>query len=108
MMNDKRHFKYTDKNGVKQTDIEVHVDDPEYYAKLVKAKDAFYDAEKIRERKWRNTQLTESDWMLLPDATFKGEPVTGSVYEEEILEYRKALRDYNLTTDERPESPDWY
>lgn len=104
----KRTFGYTDKNGDKQTDIDIYVEDTEYYEKLVKAKNTFYETEKIREREWRNSALTECDWMLLPDATFNGELVSGSDYETEIKEYRAKLREYNLTTDSRPEKPSWF
>lgn len=104
----RRYFSYTDKYGVVQNDIEVHKEDEEYYALLVKAKNTFLDTEKLRERKWRNSELSGCDWMLVPDATYGGELITGSSMYTDIMAYRTALREYNLTTDERPTRPDWY
>lgn len=60
------------------------------------------------EREWRNERLTNSDKMLVADATYNGQPLFGSTELDEILAYRQQLRDYNLTTDDRPVPPTWY
>jgi hypothetical protein len=46
--------------------------------------------------------------MLVADATHGGEPLAGSQKLQDIMDYRAALRDYNLTTDDRPERPEWF
>lgn len=68
----------------------------------------FLEAEAVTERAWRNYELTNTDWMLVVDATYGGEPLAGSQKLDDILTYRLALREYNLTTDDRPERPEWF
>ena len=65
------------------------------------------NSQKAYERDWRNHELSETDWMLVADATFGGEPLAGSDKLDEIIEYRRTLREYNLTTDDRPAKPAW-
>lgn len=69
---------------------------------------AFYESEKITERIWRNDELTATDWCLIEDATYAGNLLKGSTELAEIKAYRQALREYNLTTDVRPERPEWF
>ncbi|CAL9955309.1 hypothetical protein VPHD518_0008 [Vibrio phage D518] len=64
--------------------------------------------EKDYERDWRNYELTNTDWMLVGDATYGGELLAGSSHLDDIVEYRSQLRAYNLTTDTRPERPEWF
>lgn len=59
------------------------------------------------EREWRNRQLTNTDWLMVPDATFGGEPLAGSSKYEDIRLYRDALRNYDFINEDRPEMPDW-
>jgi len=66
------------------------------------------ESEKYYERDWRNYELDNTDWMLVADATHGGEPLAGSQKLQDIMDYRAALRDYNLTTDDRPERPEWF
>ncbi|CAM0053019.1 hypothetical protein VPHK479_0008 [Vibrio phage K479] len=70
--------------------------------------DNWLELEKAYERDWRNYELTNTDWMLVPDATYGGEPLSGSSKLEDIILYRAQLREYNLTTDVRPERPEWF
>lgn len=65
------------------------------------------ESEKDYERDWRNYELTSTDWMLVSDATFGGEPLAGSEKLDEVIEYRRTLREYNLATDDRPPKPSW-
>lgn len=60
------------------------------------------------ERDWRNYELTNTDWMLVPDATYAGELLAGSQKLTDIMDYRTRLREYNLTTDDRPSRPEWF
>ncbi len=57
------------------------------------------------EREWRNNELLETDWMMIPDASFKGVDLEGSYYLHEVKAYRKALREYDLTYPNRPIKP---
>ena len=66
------------------------------------------ESEQYYERDWRNYELDNTDWMLVPDATHGGEPLAGSQKLQDIMDYRAALRDYNLTTEDRPERPEWF
>lgn len=60
------------------------------------------------ERDWRNYELDSTDWMLVSDATYEGIALVDSTRLDEILIYRSSLRNYNLTTDDRPIRPTWY
>ena len=66
------------------------------------------ETNKQKEREWRNERLAETDWMMIPDATYDGLPLSGSARLQDITDYRNQLRMYNLTTDERPTPPTWY
>lgn len=70
--------------------------------------DNWLEREKDYERDWRNYELTNTDWMLVSDATYGGELLAGSSNLEDIVAYRAQLREYNLTTDDRPERPEWF
>lgn len=100
----KRVFTYTvgqDPTVFTVEDLELHPHMDQMYANWL-------EREKEYERDWRNHELTSSDWMLMPDATYAGEPLAGSQKIQDIIDYRKLLREYNLTTDLRPEKPEWY
>ena len=75
---------------------------------LVEQYQEFLEAHTPYERAWRNRELDKTDWMLVADATYGGEPLAGSQKQQDIMDYRTALRDYNLTTDDRPERPEWF
>lgn len=100
----KRQFTFTVGNnpevlGVK--DLTAHPEVQQVYVNWL-------ESEKEYERDWRNWELNGSDWMLVPDATYAGKPLAGSTELNDIVMYRQALRDYNLTTDDRPERPEWF
>jgi len=57
------------------------------------------------ERDWRNWELSETDWMLIPDATFNGELIAGSPIYDIVIAWRQALRDYDLRLESRPIKP---
>ncbi len=60
------------------------------------------------ERDWRNSELRRTDCLLLPDSTYNGNLVIGSVFETEILLYRSSLRGYDLKEVNRPNRPNWF
>ncbi len=102
--------KITKKSFSKLIDGEVILITPDNYITLgVESQYMdFLNAEKITERLWRNKELNGTDWMLVHDATYAGKPLAGSPELEDIKVYRQALRAYNLTTDDRPERPQWF
>lgn len=84
---------------------------PTHHPKYVKAKeliDNFNIDQMNRERRWRNSELSGSDWMLVEDATYNGKELVGSTELVDIKAYRQTLREYNLTSEPRPERPAWY
>ncbi|CAH9011761.1 conserved hypothetical protein [Vibrio phage 168E36-1] len=83
-------------------------DDVDQYSHMIPVYENWLEAEKEYERDWRNYELSNTDWMLVPDATYGGLPLAGSQTLQDIVEYRTALRDYNLTTEDRPTRPDWF
>ncbi len=99
-------FKFN-KDGKLYIDPDLGEWDEEFTKKMMEARDKHYSSQKPRERAWRNSELAETDWMLVADATFGGEPLAGSDRLDEVIEYRHALREYNLTTDDRPAKPTW-
>ena len=66
------------------------------------------NASKERERKWRNEELSKTDYMLADDATYKKIRIKTSAFKDDILTYREALRDYDLMLQERPIRPEWF
>ena len=68
----------------------------------------FLEAESTTEREWRNLELSGTDYMLMPDATYNKTKMSGSSMLDDIMAYREKLRNYNLTTDPRPERPIWF
>ncbi|EKD9324332.1 hypothetical protein OS347_000757 [Vibrio vulnificus] len=60
------------------------------------------------ERDWRNHELSITDFMMMPDATYKKQLIKGSLFETEIINYRNALREYNLKDEDRPIRPTWF
>lgn len=70
--------------------------------------EAFYISNIPIERSWRNRELAATDYMLLPDATFEGIPLAGTLRLEEIIQYREYLRAYDLKYMDRPLRPYWY
>lgn len=89
-----------------ESDIES-IEDPKLKEWAEAAYSRYLHQEKHYERNWRNYELTQSDWMLVSDATFEGENLAGSDRLEEIKEYRKKLREYDLTKPNRPIKPTW-
>lgn len=105
----KRQFKYVGKDGEVETDASKYEqEDPEFHLKVIKAHSSFLTGLAETERQWRNAELGVTDRLMLSDSTYNGQSVKGSSLETEILEYRRKLRLYNLTTDERPVRPDWF
>lgn len=105
----KREFKYTDPSGSKQTDIEIYSSDLDYYAKLVRMKARFYLVQSTEEQSWRNGELDLTDKLLQVDSTYKGVPVKGTSWYDDLITYRAELRDYAYTTsDIRPIRPVWF
>lgn len=91
-----------------ESDIPSFVDHSKY-EKILKSRDAFYKSQSVIERKWRNETLNSLSWMFEPEATYGGSAIGGSgdpMYED-ILQYRRDLRSYNLTTENRPQKPHW-
>lgn len=107
----KRRFEYTIDGVVHSDTTPEYVDslelNSEQKAEVVRLITKFHNQLAYYERKWRNRRLAETDWMMVPDATFGGEPLSGSDKLDEIIEYRRTLREYNLTTDDRPAKPAW-
>ncbi len=108
----KRVLEYT-VNGAKHTDTSsTYVDGlglaPGSRAELDRLITSHHNQLGYYERKWRNRRFAETDWMLVPDATYGGKALADSPELVDILTYRTALRDYNLTTDARPEKPTWF
>ncbi|MCU8498504.1 phage tail assembly chaperone [Vibrio vulnificus] len=66
------------------------------------------ESETSYERAWRNHELSVTDFMMMPDATYKKVLIKGSIYESEVLAYRAALREYNLKDQDRPTRPVWF
>lgn len=100
----RRKFTFT----VGCSDIVLTVDDLDDYPHVQKIYENWLESEKNYERDWRNYELSSTDWLLLPDATYSGEPLAGSTKLVEIMKYRTDLRAYNLTTDDRPLRPTWF
>ena len=69
---------------------------------------AFLISEIHNERKWRNNELNLTDRLLFSDSTFNGVPVKECFYLDDIMAYRKKLKDYDLLYSPRPERPDWF
>lgn len=89
-------------------DVPLLIDHPKH-GDIVAARDTFYKSQSLIERQWRNETLNSLSWMFEPEATYGGSPIGGSgdpMYED-ILQYRRDLRSYNLTTDDRPTPPQW-
>ncbi len=70
--------------------------------------EAHYLSEMHYERKWRNNELLLTDALMFVDATYNGKLVKNSEYFQEILDYRKALRQYDLKYQPRPKRPNWF
>ena len=81
------------------------IEDPVYKAKVERAYEGFLKTLRLSERDWRNQELKNTDWMMIPDATFKGVELAGSLYLQQVIEYRKALRAYDLCLEDRPIKP---
>ncbi len=80
----------------------------EFIQKRQQQEEAHLTSEMYNERRWRNDELTLTDKFLLPDATYHSEAVQTSTMLDEILEYRRALRSYDLKYQPRPERPEWF
>lgn len=70
--------------------------------------EANYVSEMYNERLWRNDELRATDNLLPEDATYNGQSVRNTEYYAQIMEYRKAIRDYDLKYMPRPVAPDWF
>ncbi|CAL9955740.1 hypothetical protein VPHD292_0013 [Vibrio phage D292] len=100
----KRVFTYT----AGQDPTVFTVDDLDKHPHMQELYENWLEREKDYEREWRNYELTNTDWMLVPDATYGGVALSDSSELTDITAYREALRAYNLTTDPRPERPEWF
>ncbi len=80
----------------------------EFIQKRQQQYEAHLRSEMYNERRWRNAELTLTDKFLLPDATYHSAAVQTSTMLDEILEYRQALRSYDLKYQPRPERPEWF
>lgn len=102
--------KFYDKEGVLrlEDELELFADDTEFYDSVLALWDRQSVSNKFQERKWRNTELADTDWMLVADATYGGEPLAGSEMLASIKTYRDNLRSYDLVYANRPVRPEWY
>ena len=80
----------------------------DFIEKRQRQEEAHRVSEIYHERKWRNEELILTDKLLFLDATYQGQRVEGSSLKAEILDYRAALRAYDLKHMERPERPEWF
>ena len=80
----------------------------EFIQKRQQQQEAHLTSEMYNERHWRNAELLLTDKMLLPDATYHSQQIQGSTMLDEIMNYRRALREYDLKYQPRPERPQWF
>lgn len=111
MEEDKKQFSYTIKN-VEHSDVSeeylnsLSLTDEE--KKEVLFQKLRYDNHIVYfERLWRDRILSMTDWLMVEDASINGEEIRQSDKFEEIKTYRKALRDYDPTIEDRPVRPKW-
>ncbi len=108
----KQVFTYKTDDGLEHSNInadyinKLALDD-ESRAFLFKKITKFYNQLEYFEKKWRNRQLTNTDWLMVEDATFGGQEIRDSIKFEEIKTYRKSLRNYKPKEEDRPIKPDW-
>jgi hypothetical protein len=69
---------------------------------------SWLDSEEYNERVWRNRELSSTDYMLIPDATYGGDIISETDKLQDIVNYRNQLRAYNLRDDDRPVRPEWF
>lgn len=80
------------------------VDHPE----LATVYDNWLTSQMDYERDWRDYELSKTDYMMLSDAEYQGVPLPGTTQLQDILDYRAALKLYDLRTQSRPDRPVWY
>ncbi len=112
-MSSKRPFRFRLPNGTVETNtdpayLKTLVMTDEFIQKRQQQYEAHLRSEMYNERRWRNAELTLTDKLLLPDATYHSQKVQGNIMYDEIMAYRRALRDYDLKYQSRPERPDWF
>lgn len=102
--------KFYDKEGVLRNEDELYLfkDDIDFHKSILDQWDRCLVLDEFVERKWRNKELLDTDWMLTSDATYAGLKLEGSAYLEDIKNYREALREYDLTYANRPARPPWF
>lgn len=106
-MKDKLVFVFTLSDGVSRTDVESVRDTP-FYERVVQKEKAFYSKNSMYEEEWVLSELRNTDYMLLEDATYKGTSLSEAMIED-VKRYRSALRNYQWRTKEpRPLRPSWY
>ena len=107
---EKAVFQFYSPSGEIETDIEVYRDNPEFYAELLQKRAVFYGKQvSTYEEMWVKQELARTDYMTLPDATYKGERLAydGSKVKD-LMNYRDQLRKYQWRTHEpRPVKPEW-
>lgn len=69
---------------------------------------AHYVSEMHYERQWRDRELLLTDRLMFEDSTVRGGKIRTGNYYQQLLEYRSALRDYDLKYQPRPERPVWF
>jgi len=69
--------------------------------------EAHYKGIEYYERKWRNEQLSKTDYLMIPDATHNKRSMRDTPEGQQIKEYRHALRDYDCSKQARPVTPSW-
>ena len=99
-----------DKHGLatRSTDyLQYKTSNPDYYLSLLTKRNAFRVLHQYQEKKWRNEELSATDYMMVEDSTYKGKIIlTYTTYKEDIIKYRTALRNYDGIAD-RPQQPVW-
>ena len=80
----------------------------DFIQKRQQQEEAHLVSEMQHERQWRNQELALTDKLMLPDSTYNRVQVEGSAMKHEIMEYRQALRNYDLKYQPRPERPEWF
>ena len=92
---EKRHYKFKLPTGEEfetTETLKLFKIDPELLKEVIDNEVKFYSAQEPNEKAWRNKELQDTDWMLMPDVVVE--------HLDEVIKYRQALRDYRYTTSE--------
>ena len=112
-MNVKRPFQFRMPDGTIETQVDTDYLQQlgmtdEFMEKRQQQKEAHLISETHHERKWRDAEMRLTDKLMYKDSTYNGQLVEGTHQESDILDYRKALREYDLKYMDRPVRPEWF